>query len=71
MATVICGTNQSTSDNFNGKTIAEIKTQHAQVFNIPEECTVLLNDEETEDLGQHLRAEDTVEFVKKSGKKGV
>ncbi len=71
MATVICGTNQVTNDSFNGRTIAEVKTQHAQVFNIPEDCTVLLNDEETTNLNQPLRADDTVEFVKKSGTKGV
>jgi len=71
MATVSCGANELTNDSFNGMTISQVKAQYGQVLNIPEDCTVLLNDEETSNLDQPLRAEDRLEFVKKSGTKGA
>lgn len=71
MATVSCGANELMNDSFNGLTISQVKAQYGQVLNIPEDCTVLLNDEETTNLDQPLRAEDRLEFVKKSGTKGA
>jgi len=72
MATLVCGCNELSNPGFDGKTIAEVKTQYGQVLNIPaDDCTVLLNDVETTNLNQPLRADDRVEFVKKSGTKGA
>jgi hypothetical protein len=71
MATLVCGCNELSNPSFDGKTIAEVKTQYGQVLNVPDDCTVLLNDVETTNLNQALRADDRVEFVKKSGTKGA
>jgi hypothetical protein len=71
MATISCGVNELTNPGFDGKTIAQIKAELGQVLNIAEDSTVLLNDVETTNLNQPLRADDRLEFVKKSGTKGA
>ncbi|TET38760.1 MAG: hypothetical protein E3J72_02045 [Planctomycetota bacterium] len=70
MAKIICGVNELTNDSFNGKTISEIQDELRVVLNIPDNPTILFNDEETSDLSQAVQHDDTLEFVKPAGTKG-
>ena len=70
MAKVICGVNELTNESFTGKSIRQLQEELKVMLNIPDNPTVLLNDEETSDLNQVVRVDDEVEFVKPAGTKG-
>ena len=70
MAKVICGVNELTNDSFNGKTINELQNELRVVLNIPDNPTILFNDEEETDVNQVVQHDDVLEFVKPAGTKG-
>ena len=70
MAKVICGVNELTNETFSGKSIRQLQDELRVMLNIPDNPTVVLNDEETTDLNQVIRQTDELEFVKPAGTKG-
>ena len=71
MPKLICGVNEIELEGLNGKTINEAIRSHGQLLNIPKDnCTILVNGDETEDRDTVINSGDEVEFVKAAGEKG-
>ena len=71
MPKLICGVNEIELEGLNGKTINEAIRSHGQLLNIPRDnCTILVNGDETEDRDTVINSGDEVEFVKAAGEKG-
>ena len=70
MSKITCGANELEITPYAGKTIAHVRQVAGAVLNIPQGCTVLLNDNTVTDENTVLRAADDLEFVKASGEKG-
>jgi hypothetical protein len=70
MAKVICGCNELTNTSFDGKSIEQLRNELRVVLNLPDNPTILLNNDETNDLNQTVRDGDELEFVKQAGTKG-
>lgn len=69
MADITVGSNEYNDVNIGGKTIAQIRSEFAAIFGIESGATAFVNgDEKDEDYV--VLADDEVEFVKSSGKKG-
>ncbi|HBC87088.1 MAG TPA: hypothetical protein DCZ94_09055 [Lentisphaeria bacterium] len=72
MPKLICGVNEIELEDLNGKTINEAIRSHGQLLNIPRDnCTILVNGDETSDKDTVINAGDEIEFVKESGEKGL
>lgn len=71
MAKIICGVNELENQNFNNKTIHSVMDDHRDILNIPDNCVILVNDEDTSDTDYVIQSTDVVEFVKASGDKGI
>lgn len=55
--------------NLKGKTIAQVKKQYREHLNIPSNAVAVVGNEKV-DNSYVVQEGDTVEFIRKSGKKG-
>jgi len=65
MIKVTYGANQHEVEG--GKNIATIRTESADILNLPEDAQAMVNGEE---VGEDFIPETEVEFIKKAGTKG-
>jgi hypothetical protein len=65
---VVCGANSQDGD-LTGLTVAEIKQAYKDILNIDDASEAIISGDKV-DNGYRLADGDTLEFVKKSGKKG-
>ena len=70
MPKITCGVNEIENDRYDGKTIAEVRTELGVILNIPANAKVLINDDEATDERTILENDDEVEFVTAAGEKG-
>ena len=70
MPKITCGVNEIENDRYDGKSIAEVRTELGVILNIPANAKVLINDVEATDENTELDSDDEVEFVKAAGEKG-
>ena len=70
MPKITCGVNEIENDRYDGKTVAEVRTELGVILNIPANAKVLINDEEATDERTILENDDELEFVKAAGEKG-
>ncbi len=70
MPKITCGVNEIENDRYDGKSIAEVRTELGVILNIPANAKVLINDDEATDESTILENDDEVEFVKAAGEKG-
>ena len=70
MPKITCGVNEIENDRYDGKTVAEVRTELGVILNIPANAKVLINDDEATDESTILENDDEVEFVKAAGEKG-
>lgn len=69
MIRVICGANSQELEGVAGKTLGEIKSQLADVLNIPSPVQAMLGGQSIND-DRVLEEGDQVELVKPAGEKG-
>lgn len=69
MITFICGANTQELEEVAGKTVGEVRSQLADVLNVPNQVRTLVNGQSVED-GHVLQEGDRVELLKPAGEKG-
>lgn len=69
MTKIICGANAQELDGIAGKTLGEVKSQLADVLNIPSPVQAIVGGQTVND-DYELKEGDTVELVKPAGEKG-
>lgn len=69
MTKIICGANAQELDGVAGKTLGEVKSQLADVLNIPSPVQTIVGGQTVND-DYELKEGDTVELVKPAGAKG-
>ena len=68
MAKVICGVYEMIiNDALADKTISELQDGLKVFLNIPDNPTILLNDNPDPDSGEIVQNDDTLEFIKPAG----
>jgi len=67
---VIHGANNQTFENLANSTVGDVRDTLAEVFNIPNDAQALVNGENVGN-NYRLKANDTLEFIKQAGVKGV
>jgi len=70
MPKITCGVNEIENDRYDGKTVAEVRTELGVILNIPSNPTILINGEPVTDEDTELDSTDELEFVKAAGEKG-
>jgi hypothetical protein len=70
MSKITYGSNQVDTENFEGKTIAQVKEIFHNTFSMPAGVTTKLNGSTTSSESYTLKASDKLVFEKPSGKKG-
>ena len=68
--TLTCGVNEISNDSFQGRSVEQVLRDASAILNIPENPTLILNDERVTDRSTVLRAGDRLEIVKAAGEKG-
>jgi hypothetical protein len=69
MTKIVCGANSQELDGVAGKTLGEIKSQLADVLNIPSPVQAIVGGQNVND-DYVLKEDETVELVKPAGEKG-
>ncbi len=67
---VVCGANSQDLAGLSGKRIAEVRTELAQVLNIPPDAQARISGVHV-DNEYRLQEGDTLEFVRAAGNKGL
>jgi hypothetical protein len=68
--TIVNGVNELSNDDLAGQSVADVRRKVAQALNVDPEATAMVNGEATT-ASYVLEDGDELEFVKKSGVKGV
>jgi len=66
---VVCGANTQELEDFEGKSVSEVREGLAEALNIPDDARAIITGDNVND-GYCLQDGDVLEFVRPSGDKG-